>query len=49
MRAAEIIAKVPKKPHYYPTGKQLPNIPITWIGNSTQARSIHIGGWHHLY
>ena len=27
MREAGIIAKVPKKPHYYPTGKQLPNIP----------------------
>lgn len=27
MREAWIIAKVPKKPHYYPSGKQLPNIP----------------------
>jgi putative transposase len=27
MREAGIIAKVPKKPHYYPSGKQLPNIP----------------------
>jgi putative transposase len=27
MEAAGIIAKVPKKPHYYPPGKQLPDIP----------------------
>ena len=26
MREAGIIAKVPKKPHYYPSGRQLPNI-----------------------
>ena len=27
MKQAGIIAKVPKKPHYYPSGKQKPNIP----------------------
>ena len=27
MRDAGIVAKIPKKPHYYPSGKQLPNIP----------------------
>jgi transposase InsO family protein len=27
MKEAGIIAKVPKKPHYYPAGKQPPNIP----------------------
>jgi putative transposase len=27
MKSAGIIAKVPKKPHYYPSGKQLPTIP----------------------
>jgi putative transposase len=27
IKAAGIIAKVPKKPHYYPSGKQRPNIP----------------------
>jgi len=27
MKNAGIIAKVPKKPHYYPSGKQLPTIP----------------------
>jgi putative transposase len=27
MKDAGIIAKVPKKPHYYPSGKQFPNIP----------------------
>lgn len=27
MKDAGIIAKVPKKPHYYPSGKQIPNIP----------------------
>lgn len=27
MKEAGIIAKVPKKPHYYPSGKQLPNTP----------------------
>jgi putative transposase len=27
MKQAGIIAKVPKKPHYYPPGKQKPNIP----------------------
>jgi transposase InsO family protein len=27
MRKAGIIAKVPKKPHYYPSGNELPNIP----------------------
>ena len=27
MKMAEIIAKKPKKPHYYPSGKQLPTIP----------------------
>ncbi|MFT7129627.1 MAG: putative transposase [Gammaproteobacteria bacterium] len=26
MKSAGIIAKVPKKPHYYPSGKQLPTI-----------------------
>ena len=27
MKTAGIIAKIPKKPHYYPSGKQLPDIP----------------------
>ena len=27
MKAAGIVAKVPEKPHYYPSGKQMPNIP----------------------
>ena len=27
MKSAGIIAKVPKKPHYYPSGKQIPTIP----------------------
>lgn len=27
MKEASIVAKVPKKPHYYPSGKQMPNIP----------------------
>ncbi|MFT6390107.1 MAG: putative transposase [Cellvibrionaceae bacterium] len=27
MKAVGIIAKEPKKPHYYPSGKQRPNIP----------------------
>ena len=27
MKDAFIVAKVPKKPHYYPSGKQMPNIP----------------------
>jgi transposase InsO family protein len=27
MKDAGIIAKIPKKPHYYPKGKELPNIP----------------------
>jgi len=27
MKEACIVAKVPKKPHYYPSGKQMPNIP----------------------
>ncbi len=27
MKDAGIVAKVPKKPHYYPAGKQMPNIP----------------------
>ena len=27
MKEADIVAKVPKKPHYYPSGKQMPNIP----------------------
>jgi putative transposase len=27
MREADIVAKIPKKPHYYPSGKQKPDIP----------------------
>jgi transposase InsO family protein len=27
MKDAGVVAKVPKKPHYYPSGKQMPNIP----------------------
>lgn len=27
MKDAGIIAKIPKKPHYYPAGKEMPNIP----------------------
>jgi len=27
MKDTGIVAKVPKKPHYYPSGKQMPNIP----------------------
>jgi len=27
MKEAGVIANVPKKPHYYPSGKQMPNIP----------------------
>jgi putative transposase len=27
MKAAGIIAKIPNKPHYYPSGKQWSNIP----------------------
>lgn len=27
MKEAFIVAKIPKKPHYYPAGKQIPNIP----------------------
>lgn len=27
MKQAGIVARVPKKPHYYPSGRQLPNIP----------------------
>jgi putative transposase len=27
MREAGVIAKIPKKPHYYPSGNELPNVP----------------------
>jgi len=27
MREADVVAKIPKKPHYYPSGKEMPNIP----------------------
>jgi putative transposase len=45
MKAVGIIAKVPKKPHYYPSGKQRPNIPnqLNRQFNPSQANTHWVG------
>ena len=59
MNTAGIIAKVPKKPHYYPSGKQRPNIPnqLNRQFNPSQVNTHwvgdityirHHGGWSYL-
>jgi putative transposase len=45
MKAADIIAKVPKKPHHYPSGKQRPSIPnqLNRQFNPSQANTYWVG------
>jgi len=59
MKDADIIAKIPKKPHYYPTGTEKPNIPnlLERQFNPDQANTHWVGdityirnhqGWSYL-
>jgi len=59
MKEAGVVAKVPKKPHYYPSGKQKPNIPnrLKRQFNPTQINTHWVGdityirnyrGWSYL-